>query len=145
MRPLPRISKSDNPLSRIQPLTGSLVEVHLIDGRVLKGRLTSVDPDLLNILLEKVETNDGKKAPLVLVSGAFIASIYFVSPSEPAMEDLDLKSKILMLLAKSPRLSAVEIAKMLNEKPELVRRVIRQLKKSGLIEPRASRSKTEKR
>lgn len=142
---MPRTDKGNNPLSKIRPLTGSLVEVHLIDGKVLKGELTSVDPDFLNILLEKVETNDGKKAPLVLISGAFIASIYFMSPSKLATEELDLKSKVLMVLQRSPGLSIVEIAKMLNEKPERVRRVVRQLKKSGIIETVGTRSKAEKR
>lgn len=68
-----------------------------------------------------------------------------MSPSKLATEELDLKSKVLMVLQRSPGLSIVEIAKMLNEKPERVRRVVRQLKKSGIIETVGTRSKAEKR
>jgi len=103
---------------------------------VLKGTLANVDPDFLNVLLEDVEVGEGRKVPLALVSGGYVAAVFFTGLKP--LKDLDLK--VLSILQRNPGLSASDVAKMINEKPSRVRSAIRRLERSGLIPPSTSGS-----
>jgi len=116
-------------LEQLKGMRGAVVEVHLIDGRVLKGSLSNIDPDFLNVLLEDVDVGDGRKMPLVLVSGAYVATVYFTGLKP--LKDLELK--VLSILQRNPSLSASDVAKLINERPSRVKSVIRRLERSGLI------------
>ena len=127
-------------VERLRDLKGSYVEVHLIDGKVLKGTLSSVDPDFLNVLLEDVEVGDGRRVPIALVSGGYIAAVLFLGLKP--LEDLDLK--VLSILQRNPGLSAADVARMINEEPSKVRSAIRRLRRSGLIPPSTRPSADER-
>ncbi|MCX8204059.1 MAG: winged helix-turn-helix transcriptional regulator [Candidatus Nezhaarchaeota archaeon] len=116
-------------LGRLKEMKGAQVEVHLIDGRVLRGYLEEVDFDLLNVLLRDVVVENGRRVPLALVSGGYVATMYFTGPK--LLGDLELK--ILSILQRNPSLSAADVAKMINERPSKVKSVIRKLKRNGLV------------
>jgi len=116
-------------LQRLRSMKGAYVEVHLIDGRVLKGMLEEVDADFLNVLLRDAEVEDGRRVPFALISGGYVATIYFTGPRPLG----DLELKVLSILQRNPSLSVVDVAKMINERPSKVRSVVRKLKQSGLL------------
>ncbi|PCN50185.1 hypothetical protein B6U99_05820 [Candidatus Geothermarchaeota archaeon ex4572_27] len=137
---VPRVEDKVGIVERLRDLKGSYVEVHLIDGKVLKGTLSSVDPDFLNVLLEDVEVGDGRRVPIALVSGGYIAAVLFLGLKP--LEDLDLK--VLSILQRNPGLSAADVARMINEEPSKVRSAIRRLRRSGLIPPSTRPSADER-
>jgi len=105
------------------------VEVHLIDGKVLRGLLEGVDSDFMNVLLKDVVAEDGRRVPLALISGGFVAAVYFIGPKPFS----DLELKVLSILQRNPSLSVSDIAKMVNERPNMVKSVMRRLRRSGLV------------
>lgn len=125
-------------LERLKEMKGAQVEVHLVDGRVLRGYLEEVDFDLLNVLLRDVIVEDGRRIPFALVSGDYVAAIYFVGPK--LLGDLELK--ILSILQQNPSLSIADVAKMVNERPSKVKSVIRKLKRIGFVLPDTFEGKT---
>jgi small nuclear ribonucleoprotein (snRNP)-like protein len=116
-------------LERLKEMRGAQVEVHLIDGKVLRGLLEGVDSDFMNVLLKDVVAEDGRRVPLALISGGFVAAVYFIGPKP--LSDLELK--VLSILQRNPSLSASDIAKMVNERPNMVKSVMRRLRRSGLV------------
>lgn len=120
-------------LERLKEMKGAQVEVHLVDGRVLRGYLEEVDAELLSVLLRDVVIEDGRRIPYALVSGDYVATIYFTGPR--VLGDLELK--ILSILQQNPSLSAADVAKMINERPSKVRSVISKLKRNGFVPPDA--------
>jgi len=116
--------------SRIERMVGSLIRVHLIDGRVIIGKLVSVDPDYLNMIVEELTGSENETA-LTLIPGTSIGYARFIKPKlvkEPSIEE-----KILSLLEREPNLTVREIAKILNLEPNRVRSALRRLKRKGLI------------
>ena len=118
-------------LERLREMKGAQVEVHLIDGRVLRGSLEGIDSDFLNVLLRDAVVEDGRRVPLALISGGYVATIYFTGPKPLG----DLELKVLSILQRNPSLSVADVAKMINERPSKVRSVVRRLKRNGLLPP----------
>ncbi|MEM4699782.1 MAG: winged helix-turn-helix domain-containing protein [Candidatus Nezhaarchaeales archaeon] len=125
-------------LERLKEMRGAQVEVHLVDGRVLRGYLEEVDLDLLNVLLRDAIVEDGRRIPFALVSGDYVAAIYFIGPR--LLGDLELK--VLSILQQNPSLSVADVAKMVNERPSKIRSVIRKLRRSGFVLPDTSEGRS---
>ena len=116
-------------VERLRGYINSVVEVHLLDGQVLRGKLAQVDEDLLNMFLEDCIDLSGRASPAAVVMGSSISHINIVSL--PAFETLD--EKIFELIEKNGDMSVNEIAKMLNAKPSSVKSALVRLKKKGLV------------
>lgn len=114
-------------IEKISGIVGSLVRVYLIDGRTIMGKLISVDPDYLNVILEEV--SESEEETITVIPGTSIGYIKYVK-IKSTIED-NIEDKILNLLEREPKLTVNEIAKMLNVEPKEVRRIIRKLKKEG--------------
>lgn len=124
-------------IEKISSMVGSLVRVHLIDGRIIMGRLISVDPDYLNLILEEVSGSE-REETITVIPGTSIGYIKFIK-IKSTIED-NIEDKVLNLLEREPKLTVKEIAKILNVEPKEVRKVIRKLKSKGLIKGRSDTS-----
>ena len=113
---------------------GAIVEVHLVDGSVIRGRLVSFDSDYLNVLLEEAETKDGRRVPAALICGASISHILFVGP--PKVKE-KLEDKVLELLRKDPNLDPETIARLCGARVDRVKEIMANLRRKGLIRDRA--------
>jgi len=116
--------------SKVEEMIGSLIRVHLIDGRIIIGKLVSVDPDYLNMIIEEIASTEDEIA-LTLIPGTSISYARFIIPK--SVKEPNIEEKILSLLEKEPNLSVKEIAKILNLEPKRVRSALRRLKRKGLI------------
>lgn len=116
-------------VDRLRRYIKSTVEVHLLDGQVIKGRLAQIDEDLMNIFLEDCVDIDGRPSPATVIMGSSISHISILSlPSGDSLEE-----KVFQLILNNRNISVKEIAKILNTKPSSVRSAILRLKKKGLI------------
>lgn len=107
----------------------SFVEVHLIDGQVIKGKLVQIDDDLMNIFIEGCMDASGRTSPAAVIMGSSISHVNIVSfPVEESLEE-----KVFLLLLNNGNMTTEEIAKILNAKPNSVVSAIKRLKKRGLI------------
>ncbi len=138
---MPSKIHADDFIDKIERMIGSLVKVYLIDGRIIVGKLISLDPDYLNILIEEVggENVDEK---LTLIPGTSIGYIKFIKVKTP-IEKKSLEERVLDLLEREPNLSVSEIAKILNIEPSRVRSVIRRLRRKGYIKSGDEKSGSE--
>jgi len=112
-------------------MVGSLVRVYLIDGRIIVGRLISIDPDYLNIIVEEVGSEETGEN-LTLIPGTSIGYIKFIKV-KPPIEEKSIEEKILDLLEREPNLTVPEIARILNVEPSRVRSALRRLRRKGYI------------
>ena len=126
---------SSGAASRLRKYLGSIVEVHMLDGRVLKGKLVELDDDLLNIFLEDVEDSEGRKYPAVCVCGGSITyiSVVAIPLRVRDVREETLEEKVLNILKKNSNLSPEEIAHLINAKPSSVRMAISRLRRKGLL------------
>jgi small nuclear ribonucleoprotein (snRNP)-like protein len=116
-------------VDRLRKYVDSYVEVHLIDGQVIKGKLVQIDDDLMNIFIEGCMDASGRISPAAVIMGSSISHVNIVSfPVEESLEE-----KVFLLLLNNGNMTTEEIAKMLNEKPGSVVSAINKLKKRGLI------------
>lgn len=106
-----------------------MVEVHLLDGQIIRGKLIQIDEDTNNIFLEECTDIEGRNSPATIIMGSSISHINVVSP--PPSETLE--DKVFRILINNSELTINEIAKMLNIKPSSVRSAILRLKRKGLI------------
>jgi len=118
-------------ISRVEEMVGSLVRVYLIDGRIIVGRLISIDPDYLNIIVEEVGSEETGEN-LTLIPGTSIGYIKFIKV-KPPIEEKSIEEKILDLLEREPNLTVPEIARILNVEPSRVRSALRRLRRKGYI------------
>ena len=118
---------------RLRRYLGSIVEVHLLDGKVLRGKLTQVDDDLLNLFLEEVEDSEGRRFPAVCISGGSITYISVVTIPLRGLGEETLEEKVLSLLRKNSHLTPEEIARLLDTKPSSVKMAISRLRRKGLL------------
>ncbi|MGC8937022.1 MAG: LSM domain-containing protein [Candidatus Methanomethylicaceae archaeon] len=124
-----RLQNKGSVVDRLRKYVRSTVEVHLLDGQVIKGRLMQVDEDLMNIFLEDCVDIDGRTSPATVIMGGSISHVSILSlPAEGSLED-----KVFQLILNNKNISITEIAKILNTKPSSVRSAILRLKKKGLI------------
>ena len=124
-------------IEKISSMVGSLVRVHLIDGRIIMGRLISIDPDYLNIILEEVSESESEET-ITVIPGTSVGYIKFIK-IKSTVED-SIEDKVLNLLEREPKLTVNEIARILNVEPKEIRRIIRKLKRKGLIKGRSDTS-----
>lgn len=115
---------------------GSIIEVHLVDGKVIRGRLAGIDSEYFNIFLEEAETKGRVKVPAALILGSSIACILFLGPPKvrkPKHKEVTLETKVLELLRSDPGLDVETIAKLCNANVDEVKRVISNLRQRGLF------------
>lgn len=116
-------------MDRLRKYVDSFVEVHLIDGQIIKGKLVQIDDDLMNIFIEGCMDASGKISPAAVIMGSSISHVNIVSfPVEESLEE-----KVFLLLLNNGNMTTDEIAKILNAKPRSVVSAIKHLKKRGLI------------
>jgi len=116
----------------IKRYIGSIVEVHLVDGKTLKGRLTKFDPEYLNIILEEVETGKNYKVPAALISGSSVSYILFLGPPKlriPKSKRKDLEKKVVELIKSNPNLDIETIARLCNARVDKVKEILAKLDK----------------
>ncbi|MEM4530007.1 MAG: winged helix-turn-helix transcriptional regulator, partial [Candidatus Methanomethylicaceae archaeon] len=116
-----------------------IVEVHLLDGQIIRGRLIQVDEDTNNIFLEECTDSEGKSSPATMIMGSSISHINVISP--PSGETLE--DKIFRILMNNSELTIDEIAMMLNIKPSSVRSALLRLKRKGLIPSEKTKEKNK--
>jgi len=114
---------------------GSIIEVHMVDGKVIRGRLVGFDMEYFNILLEEVETNQGRKVPAALISGSSISHVLFVGPPKlripRSRRRMNLEMKVKEIIKDNPNLDAETIAKLCNTKVDKVERILVKLKQKS--------------
>jgi small nuclear ribonucleoprotein (snRNP)-like protein len=116
-------------VERLRRYVNSIIELHLIDGQVIRGRLVQVDDDLMNIFLENCVDLGGRASPAAVVMGSSISHISIISL--PTRDSLD--EQIFQLLLNNGKMTVDEIAKILDTKPSSVKSAILRLKKKGLL------------
>jgi small nuclear ribonucleoprotein (snRNP)-like protein len=122
--------QQENRVSRLlKKYIRSEVEVYLLDGRVIKGKLVQIDEENMDLFLEDCIDSEGKSSPATVIMGGSILYINILSP--PSKETLE--DKILRILANNSNITIAEIAKILNIKPSSVRSAISRLRKKGLL------------
>ena len=129
----------ENGVLRLDPrvlkrFLGSIIEVHLVDGKVIRGRLVGLDSEYFNLLLEEAETRKGVKVPAALVLGASISCILFLGPPRVKgrkPREPSLKTKVIELLKSDPNLDAETIARLCNADVDDVKRIISSLRQKG--------------
>jgi small nuclear ribonucleoprotein (snRNP)-like protein len=119
----------------------STIEVHLIDEKIIKGKLVQVDDDLVNIFLENCVDGNGRASPAAVVMGTSISHINIVSL--PVEETLD--ERVFQLILKNGDMTVKEISKILDITPKSVNSAINRLKRSGLLSVHMERAPTKKR
>jgi small nuclear ribonucleoprotein (snRNP)-like protein len=107
----------------------SIIEVYLLDGRIIRGRLVQIDEETMDIFLENCIDSEGRSSPATVIMGGSVLYINILSP--PSKETLE--DRILRILANNSNITVAEIAKILNIKPSSVRSAISRLKKKGLL------------
>jgi small nuclear ribonucleoprotein (snRNP)-like protein len=116
-------------VDRLRKYVDSFVEVHLIDGQIIKGKLVQIDDDLMNIFIEGCMDATGRTSPAAVIMGSSISHVNIVSfPVEESLEE-----KVFLLLLNNGNMTTDEIAKILNAKPRSVVSAIKRLTKRGLI------------
>jgi small nuclear ribonucleoprotein (snRNP)-like protein len=106
-----------------------MIELHLLDGQVIRGRLVQVDDDLMNIFLENCVDLDGRSSPAAVVMGSSISHISIISlPAQDLLEEM-----IFQLIQNNGEMTVDEIAKMLDTKPSSVKSALVRLRKKGLL------------
>ncbi len=116
-------------VERLRAYIGSIVEIHLLDEQVIRGRLVQVDEDMMNIFLEDCYDSEGRSCPAAAVMGGSISHINIISL--PTYESLE--EQVFQLILKNGELTVKEMAKMLNAKPSSIRSALTRLRKNGLV------------
>jgi small nuclear ribonucleoprotein (snRNP)-like protein len=119
---------------KLKKLVGNVVEVYLIDGRVMRGTLTSIDTDYFNMILEDVVDNMDRKSKVAIVSGSAVLYI-LIHPSSSMLESMSsIERKVLEVLQRSPNLGPAEVAKLIGEDDvDEIKKVIKSLKRRGFL------------
>jgi small nuclear ribonucleoprotein (snRNP)-like protein len=133
--------KKTSVLDRLRLYIDSMIEVHLIDEKIIKGRLAQVDDDLVNIFLENCVDGNGRASPAAVIMGTSISHINIISL--PVEETLD--ERVFQLILKNGDMPVKEISKILDIKPKVVNSAIKRLKKSGLLAVHMERAPAKKR
>lgn len=119
-------------VDRLRGYLDSIVEVHLLDEQIIRGRLVQIDEDLVNIFMEDCIDVSGRTSPAAVIMGSSISHINILSL--PAFESID--EQVFELVQRNGEMSVNEIAQMLNEKPSSVKSAISRLRKNGLYAPK---------
>jgi len=112
-------------------LKNTLIKVQLVDGNVITGKLISIDPEYLNLILEVPIKEDEDVGEIVMIPGS---SISYIKWMKRRGKKTNLEGTILKLLGNEPNISKEEIAKILNIDVKNVEKVIKSLKRKGFID-----------
>jgi len=112
-------------------LKNTLIKVQLVDGNVITGKIISIDPEYLNIILEVPTKEEEDVGEVVMIPGS---SISYIKWMKKRGKKTNLEGAILRILGSEPNISKEEIAKMLNIDVKNVEKVIKNLKRKGLID-----------
>lgn len=120
----------DKFINKLMNLKNSLIKVQLVDGSVIIGKLVGIDPDYLNMILEGPAKEEGSAQENILIPGSSISYVKWVKTVKGRE---NLEKNILSLLQREPNLTKEELARILNTDVNNVEKVIRSLKRKGLI------------
>jgi len=118
-------------IKELMKLKNTLIKVQLVDGNVIAGKLISIDQEYLNLILEVPIKEDEDVGEIVMIPGS---SISYIKWMKRRGKKTNLEGTILKLLGNEPNISKEEIAKILNIDVKNVEKVIKSLKKKGLID-----------
>jgi predicted HTH transcriptional regulator len=118
-------------IKELMKLKNTLIKVQLVDGNVITGKIISIDPEYLNIILEVPTKEEEDVGEVVMIPGS---SISYIKWMKKRGKKTNLEGAILRILGSEPNISKEEIAKMLNIDVKNVEKVIKNLKKKGLID-----------
>jgi len=118
-------------IKELMKLKNTLIKVQLVDGNVITGKLISIDPEYLNLILEVPIKEDEDVGEIVMIPGS---SISYIKWMKRRGKKTNLEGTILKLLGNEPNISKEEIAKILNIDVKNVEKVIKSLKRKGLID-----------
>jgi len=118
-------------IKELMKLKNTLIKVQLVDGNVITGKLISIDPEYLNLILEVPIKEDEDVGEIVMIPGS---SISYIKWMKRRGKKTNLEGTILKLLGNEPNISKEEIAKILNIDVKNVEKVIKSLKRKGFID-----------
>jgi predicted HTH transcriptional regulator len=118
-------------IKELMKLKNTLIKVQLVDGNVITGKIISIDPEYLNIILEVPTKEEEDVGEVVMIPGS---SISYIKWMKKRGKKTNLEGAILRILGSEPNISKEEIAKMLNIDVKNVEKVIKNLKRKGLID-----------
>ncbi|MCR6623502.1 MAG: winged helix-turn-helix transcriptional regulator [Candidatus Verstraetearchaeota archaeon] len=118
-------------IKELMKLKNTLIKVQLIDGNVITGKIISIDPEYLNIILEVPTKEEEDVGEIVMIPGS---SISYIKWMKRRGKKTNLEGAILRILGSEPNISKEEIARMLNIDVKNVEKVIKNLKRKGLID-----------
>jgi predicted HTH transcriptional regulator len=118
-------------IKELMKLKNTLIKVQLIDGNVITGKIISIDPEYLNIILEVPTKEEEDVGEIVMIPGS---SISYIKWMKGRGKKTNLEGAILRILGSEPNISKEEIARMLNIDVKNVEKVIKNLKRKGLID-----------
>ncbi|MEM2136491.1 MAG: winged helix-turn-helix transcriptional regulator [Candidatus Methanomethylicia archaeon] len=120
----------DKFINKLMNLKNSLIKVQLVDGSIIIGKLVGIDPDYLNMILEEPAKEEGSTQENILIPGSSISYVKWV---KTVKRRENLEKNVLSLLQREPNLTKEELARILNTDVNNVEKVIRSLKRKGLI------------
>jgi predicted HTH transcriptional regulator len=118
-------------IKELMKLKNTLIKVQLVDGNVITGKIISIDPEYLNIILEVPTKEEEDVGEIVMIPGS---SISYIKWMKRRGKKTNLEGAILRILGSEPNISKEEIARMLNIDVKNVEKVIKNLKRKGLID-----------
>jgi DNA-binding CsgD family transcriptional regulator len=118
-------------IKELMKLKNTLIKVQLIDGNVITGKIISIDPEYLNIILEVPTRDEEDVGEIVMIPGS---SISYIKWMKRRGKKTNLERAILRILGSEPNISKEEIARMLNIDVKNVEKVMKNLKRKGLID-----------
>ncbi|MCS7097015.1 MAG: MarR family transcriptional regulator [Candidatus Methanomethylicia archaeon] len=116
---------------KLLKLKNSLIKVQLVDGNVVTGKLIEIDPDYLNLIIEEPLDSGTNTQEFTLIPGSSVSYIKWIKSKK---NKRDLEGSILKLLKDEPNITKEEIAKILNIDIKNVDKIIRGLRKRGLLD-----------
>lgn len=117
-------------IRKIMKLKNILVKIQLVDGNTITGKLIGIDPDYLNLIIEKPSGEEEDTNEFILIPGSSISYIKWVKNKGGKK---DLEKNVMKLLEREPNLTKEDLAKILNTDVRSIEKVIKDLRKRGFI------------
>ncbi|MEM0085254.1 MAG: LSM domain-containing protein [Candidatus Methanomethylicia archaeon] len=115
---------------KIMKLKNVLVKIQLVDGNTITGKLIGMDPDYLNLIIEKPSGEEDDTNEYMLIPGSSISYIKWVKNKG---KKKDLERNVMKLLEREPNLTKEDLARILNTDLRSIEKVMRDLKRKGFI------------
>lgn len=117
-------------IRKIMKLKNILVKIQLVDGNTITGKLIGIDPDYLNLIIEKPSGEEEDTNEFILIPGSSISYIKWVKNKGGKK---DLEKNVMKLLEREPNLTKEDLAKILNTDVRSIEKVMKDLRKRGFI------------